>query len=409
MVGVSTSAFDRASVRWATALVSAVLALLLARGLRPFLGELAPFITAFPAVAIAAWRCGLWPSFASIAITVLGGIYWFIEPLHWFRIGSGSEAITLLVWVLACVIIVAVGEMNRRENEKLRNEQGALEEKVRQRTIQLNQANGNLSDLTARLLQLQDEERRRIARDLHDSIGQTTAVLGVNLSRIESELERVAKAISIVKDSQEIVRETSDNVRTISYLLHPPLLDENGLASALPWYVEGFSGRSGIPVKLELPGELGRLSRDAEVAVFRVVQESLTNIHRHSDAANAHIRLSRSSGDICVRIEDDGKGISTEKLHEMASAATPGVGIRGMRERIRQLGGTLQIDSKGVGKGTVVMIRLPFITREAGAEIPSSPDEAARSAPVSDVADTSDQPPVPPPNDDFQSFTAHAP
>jgi signal transduction histidine kinase len=357
--GVSTSTFARSSVRWVTALASAALALLLARELHPFLGELAPFITAFPAVAIAAWRCGLWPSFATIAVTVLGGTYWFIEPLHSFRVGDASQAITLLAWVLACCAIGAIGEMNRRENEKLWREQGALEAKVRQRTVQLDQANESLSELTARLLQLQDEERRRIARDLHDSIGQTTAVLGVNLARIESEMERVAKAISIVKDSQEIVRETGANVRTISYLLHPPLLDENGLSSALPWYIEGFSGRSGIHVNLELPDDLGRLSHDSEVAIFRVVQESLTNIHRHSGAADANIRISRSNRDVCVRIEDDGKGISPEKIHEMASAGTPGVGIRGMRERISQFQGNLEIDSGSAGTRIVVSIPCP--------------------------------------------------
>jgi signal transduction histidine kinase len=410
--GVSTSAFARASIRWATALVSAALALVLARALRSFLGELAPFITAFPAVAIAAWRCGRWPSFASIAITVLGGMYWFVEPLYLFRLGL-PQAITVLAWVLACVAIVAIGEINRRENEALWHEQGALEEKVRHRTKQLDQANESLSELTARLLQLQDEERRRIARDLHDSIGQTTAVLGVNLARLESEMERVAKAIGIVKDSQEIVRETGANVRTISYLLHPPLLDENGLSSALPWYTDGFSGRSGIHVKLELPDDLGRLSRDSEVAIFRVVQESLTNIHRHSGATNANIRISRANHDVCVRIEDDGKGISPEKIHEMASAGTPGVGIRGMRERIRQLGGTLQIDSKGMGKGAVVVIRLPFVSGEAPAQKLPSLDEIATASPsaqpAADVNNSNDQAPVPPPNDDYQSFTAHAP
>lgn len=410
--GVSTSTFARASVRWATALVSAAIALLLARELHPFLGELAPFITAFPAVAITAWRCGLRPSLGTITITVVGGMYWFIEPLHSFRITTASQAITLLAWLMACCAIVAIGEMNRRENEKLWHEQGALEEKVRQRTKQLDQANGSLSELTARLLQLQDEERRRIARDLHDSIGQTTAVLGVNLARIETEMEHVAKVIGIVKDSQEIVRETGANVRTISYLLHPPLLDENGLSSALPWYTDGFSGRSGIHVELELPDDLGRLSHDSEVAIFRVVQESLTNIHRHSGAANANIRISRSNREVCVRIEDDGKGISPEKIREMASAGTPGVGIRGMRERIRQLGGTLQIDSKGVGKGAVVIIRLPFVSGEAPAQRPGSLDEIASASPSAqppaEVNNSNDQAPVPPPNDDYQSFTAHA-
>jgi len=312
-----------------------------------------------------------------------------------------------LVWVLACGTVVVLGEMNRRENEELRRGQDTLEKKVRQRTIQLDQANESLSDLTGRLLQLQDEERRRIARDLHDSIGQTTAVLGLNLSKIESEMEHLLQAINIVKDSQDIVRETSANVRTISYLLHPPLLDENGLSSALPWYIEGFSGRSGIPVKLELPDDVGRLSRDSEVAIFRVVQESLTNIHRHSGAANAHIRIVRSKRDVSVRIEDDGKGIPTPKLHEMASAATPGVGIRGMRERVRQLGGTLQIDSKGIGKGTVVVIRLPLVNYEQSAEDPSPSNEAAPSPPNGEQDGINERSPAPAHNNDYQSFTAH--
>lgn len=400
-----SSAFERTWVRWAVALVSTALALLLARELRPFLGELAPFITAFPVVAIAAWCCGIRPAFASIAITLLGAKYWFIEPLHSLKTIHSSGAITLGIWVLACSVVAVLGEMNLHENEKLLNEHDALEEKVRQRTVQLGLANQSLSELTARLLRLQDEERRRIARDLHDSIGQTMAALGLNLSNVQTEMERVMTAISVVKDSREIVRETSANVRTISYLLHPPLLDENGLSSALPWYVEGFSGRSGIRANLDLPEDLGRLSRDSEVAIFRVVQESLTNIHRHSGAKNANIRVSHSAGEVCVRIEDDGKGITAEKLQEMASAGASGVGIRGMRERIRQLGGTLQIDSKGLGRGTAVVARLPVVSYEGRPEradvLPEPPMPAAGGdKPMSTE--------VSPPKDDYQNFTAHA-
>lgn len=398
-----SSAFERTWVRWTVALVATAVALVLAWELHPFLGELSPFITAFPVVAIAAWRCGLRPTLASIAITLLVAKYWFIEPLHSLSVNHLSQAITLGVWALACGIIAVLGEINGRENEKLLNEHDALEEKVRQRTVQLDLANQSLSELTARLLQLQDEERRRIARDLHDSIGQTMAALGLNLSQVQSEIERLMNTISVVKDSREIVRETSANVRTISYLLHPPLLDENGLSSALPWYVEGFSGRSGIKTNLDLPEDLGRLSRDSEVAIFRVVQESLTNIHRHSGASNAHIRMSRSSGEVCVRIEDDGKGIAAEKLREMASAGAPGVGIRGMRERLRQLGGTLQIDSKGSGRGAVVVIRLPFVSYEAGAEkagVPHEPEPPLPGAEEDKPISTQVSPP--------QNFSAHA-
>src|SRR5579859_1386876 len=146
-------------------------------------------------------------------------------------------------------------------------------------------------------------------------------------------------------------------VRTISHLLHPPLLDEAGLSSALRWYVDGFGQRSGIVVDLDLPQDLERLPSELETAIFRVVQECLTNIHRHSESAVAKIRLRHRDNQILVDVQDEGKGIPPEKKEQMASSGTPGVGIRGMRERIRQLGGTLEIHSDG--SGTLVAARLP--------------------------------------------------
>jgi signal transduction histidine kinase len=374
---LSRPGFKRPFVRCLAALVAAAVALLVARELKPFLGQSAPLVTIFPAVAFAAWRCGLGPSFLSIAVGLLGTKYWFVEPLHSFRVLSVSQAITFLICVFACGLVAAMGEVWRRENGTLLNAQEELEDKVRRRTIELDRANQNLSELTARLLRLQDEERRRIARDLHDSIGQTMAVLGVNLANVQSDIERLLKTLDTVKDSQEMILETSTNVRTISYLLHPPLLDEHGLSSALPWYTEGFAQRSGINVNLELPEDLGRLSRDSEVAIFRVVQECLTNVHRHSEGSNARISISCSDTDVCVKVEDDGKGIPQHQLRELASGGTPGVGVRGMRERIRQLGGSLEIDSQGTGRGTVVVTRMPFVAYEPLAEIASSSDAAA--------------------------------
>jgi signal transduction histidine kinase len=150
----------------------------------------------------------------------------------------------------------------------------------------------------------------------------------------------------------------SSEVRTISHLLHPPLLDEAGLLSALRWYVEGFVRRSKIEVDLDLPDNFGRLPRESETAIFRVVQECLTNIHRHSGSSVAKIRVRQRDRDVLVDIEDKGKGIPPEKIQEMASAGAPGVGIRGMRERLRQLGGTLDVHSNG--NGTVIHVCLPI-------------------------------------------------
>ena len=142
-------------------------------------------------------------------------------------------------------------------------------------------------------------------------------------------------------------------------MLHPPLLDEIGLSSALRLYLEGFAERSKIKVDLEIPEDFGRLSADLETAIFRVVQECLTNIHRHSGSTVAKVRVSKGNTDLRIEVEDDGKGISPQKRIEMDLAGKAGVGIRGMRERIRQLGGTLRISSQPNGKGTVVVARLP--------------------------------------------------
>ncbi len=346
--------------RYAVALLATTVVVLAGWGLKPLLGDSLPSVTIFPLVAFTAWYWGLGPSIMTVVLIFLSTKYWFIEPTHSLRIASASQLIGLAAMVFASGVVIAIGEVSRRVNERLLKAQGELEERVQQRTAELNRANESLSELTARLLQSQDDERRRIARDLHDSVGQTLAALGMNLSSVEADIERLMKVASVIKDSRELVRETSTNIRTISYLLHPPLLDERGLSSALPWYVDGFAERSKIEVDLELPHDFGRLSRDSEIAIFRVVQECLTNIHRHSGSASARIVISCSETDVWVEVRDQGNGIPPEKRSELASAGTPGVGIRGMRERVRQLGGNLEISSGGIGTGTIVVARLPL-------------------------------------------------
>jgi signal transduction histidine kinase len=254
-------------------------------------------------------------------------------------------------------MVVVMAESRRRQNEQLRQQQGELEVCVQERTADLDGANQNLRELSARLLQLQDEERRRIARELHDSVGQMLAALNMNLSAARSDIERLAKTANALVDSENLVQQMSTEVRTISHLLHPPLLDEAGLSSALRWYVDGFAVRSKIRVDLDLPEDFGRLPRESETAIFRVVQECLTNIHRHSGSPIAKIRLRQRDAQVMVEIEDRGRGIPLEKLQEMTAPGTPGVGIRGMRERIGQLRGTLEVNSNN--SGTAVVVKLP--------------------------------------------------
>jgi len=250
-----------------------------------------------------------------------------------------------------------MGEARRRSEERMRIAQREVEETVMERTAELDRKNESLRELSARFLQLQDEERRRIARELHDSVGQMLAALGMNLDAVGADLEHLTKITRAVNDSAALVQELSQEVRTISHLLHPPLLDEAGLVYALRWYVEGFAERSKIEVNLEIPEDFTRLSREAETAIFRTVQECLTNIHRHSESPTATIRIVGSDGDVRVEVEDRGKGMPAERQFEMAAVGIPGVGIRGMRERLRQLGGSLDIHSNG--EGTLIVARLP--------------------------------------------------
>jgi len=209
------------------------------------------------------------------------------------------------------------------------------------------------TEFASRLQQMQDDERRRIARELHDSVGQLLAAIGMNIAIVQSQAHLLdAMGARAVSENATLVEEVSREIRTISHLLHPPLLDVAGLASALRWYVDGFSERSKIKVDLEIPSDFPRLSDDLEIAIFRIVQECLTNIHRHSGSPTAAIQVRREDGRLTIQVRDDGKGIPAEKQRELKASGRGGVGFGGMRERLRQLGGTLEIQSDG--SGTVV-------------------------------------------------------
>ncbi|MDP9339927.1 MAG: histidine kinase [Acidobacteriota bacterium] len=217
----------------------------------------------------------------------------------------------------------------------------------------------SLRQLSARLLKLQDEERRRIARDLHDTTGQKVAMLSMTLDRLAKVLDSNKPAVvDSLTECRDVVGKIAEEIRTLSYLLHPPLLDECGLASAVLWYIEGFKKRSGIKLHVSIDENLVRLSTDSETALFRVLQESLTNVHRYSGSASADIRIFRSAGNVHLEIVDYGKGIRAATVPSAFSGTpTLGVGIPGMRERVRQLGGQLEVEFGA--NGTRVHASLP--------------------------------------------------
>lgn len=353
--------------RYGLAIAAALVALLLRRLLSPLLGVENPYHTAWVAVVFSAWYCGLGPSIVTALLSLVGVWCWFLSPVNSFALQDPKTGISgMLGFLVFSGLIIALGEANRRSlsrrywvEKELRKAQEELEQRVQERTADLNLANDNLRELSSRLQQIRDEERRQIARELHDSVGQLLAALGMNIAVVQHQADKLDSAgARAVSENAAMVEQISREIRTISHLLHPPLLDVAGLASALRWYVDGFSERSRIEVNLEIPEEFGRLSDEMEIAIFRMVQECLTNIHRHSGGTSAAIRVHEKDHRLLVEVKDQGKGIPLEKQLELSSSGRTGVGFRGMRERFRQLGGTLEIRSDNTG--TEVSATLPL-------------------------------------------------
>jgi signal transduction histidine kinase len=216
-----------------------------------------------------------------------------------------------------------------------------------------------LEKLSQRLLRTQDEERRRIARDLHDVTGQTLAALKIAVGDLERKLLSHLSTSSVLEDISELAEQALQEIRTTSYLLHPPLLDEIGFDAAAEWYVEGFSKRSGINAKLELANESERLPIEIETALFRVLQESLTNVHRYSGSPEVSVRFQRHAEMAILEIADCGCGIPTELVERLnQGSAEAGVGLAGMRERMHELNGKLEINSNGSGTSLRAIVPL---------------------------------------------------
>ncbi|MGH9715664.1 MAG: MASE1 domain-containing protein [Candidatus Acidiferrales bacterium] len=280
--------------------------------------------------------------------------------------------------VTALVVAAAISE-RRSAATALTNTLDMLEETVSYRTKELR-------DLSGRLLRLQDEERRRLAREFHDSTAQKVVAIGINVAVAHQEASQLSDdAQKALRECLQLVDETSREIRTISYVLHPPLLDDAGLAIALRSLAEGFSKRSGISVATEIPEDWPRAGADGELALFRVAQECLGNIQRHSGSPSARMSLADSDGMITLEVEDHGKGIPRETLDGGVNGAL-GVGIGGMRERLRQLGGTLEIRSDR--SGTLIRAKLPKAEREPSAR--RAPDDGTTNGVLSEKSELGD-------------------
>ncbi len=274
---------------------------------------------------------------------------WEGELVHWTRDGKR--------------IVVASRHVLRRDPQG--RTIGILE--INRDVTPRKEAEAALRNLSARLLQLQDEERRRIARELHDSTGQSLAALVIHLSAVSAKIADVDPAAAdLLREAILLSQKASDETRTLSYLLYPPTLDYAGLRSALEWYIEGFTQRSKVKVELNVSLGPNRLPENVERTLFRIVQESLTNIFRHSGSDTASVQIEVRSGIVRLEVADNGKGISEDILATLnSSGGQLGVGIRGMRERVRQLGGWLQIRSRPTG--TTIIVTLS-VKESAGAD-----------------------------------------
>ncbi|PYX74027.1 MAG: hypothetical protein DMG78_07525 [Acidobacteria bacterium] len=247
---------------------------------------------------------------------------------------------------------VRAAEALRGSEEELRRLSQSLDQQVRSRT-------GELQELSWQLMRLRDEERRHVARELHDCAGQSLAVLAIEVDQLLQRASTSPGLAAEIEQIRETVRQLHSDIRTTSYLLHPPLLDESGLQAAISWYAGGITERTALHIDVEISDDLGRLPRDLELVLFRFIQEALTNIHRHASATKASIIMSRSQANVMAEVRDNGSGMSAERLCQVSSGGS-GLGIRGMRERIRQFQGSMEIHSDSTGTNVFVEVPIPI-------------------------------------------------
>ena len=319
----------------------------------PYVGVRNPYHFAWLTVVVAAWYLGLGPSILTLLIESLGVWYFFLTPLRGFRLYDRPTILGLIGFVILSGMVIALGEANRRSDAR----RVAAEDEILARK----RAEESLREVSGRLLQLQDEERRHIGRELHDSVGQSFAAVKLGLDTLRSQIEAKCNDSEreILAQCGEMVSDGLKEVRTMSYLLHPPMLEEMGLATAVSWYVEGFAKRTGIQATAEIQNQFGRLPQELEMALFRVLQESLTNVHRHSRSLTARVCLQRQHGLVTLQITDEGTGMPMPAADRNGNEAlaTLGVGLRGMTERMRQLGGQLEVQR--LERGTRIRATAP--------------------------------------------------
>lgn len=386
---------NQPAARYVLALGLTILALLVRWLINPVLGDLGPFLSVYVVVTLAAVYLGAGPATLAALVGLVGSSRWFLlqGQLKFERSDLAYSAGFLLV----SGIIILLAERSRRALLQVEAARQTLEQKVDERTRELQVVLANLQAeievradaeearrrISARMLNIQDDERRRIARELHDSIGQTLAALKMTVSTLSQKTSATTQANPAVSrywdDVNALIDEAIRETRTISHLLHPPMLDELGFAASASWYVTGFARRSGIEVHLELPEEPPRFTESMDLTLFRVLQECLTNILRHSGSKKADVRMEVAGHNVVLSVKDYGKGMSRDQIDKYMSSGTDvGVGLGGMRERVRDLGGNIELEAPEVG--TIVRVTLPLVAATPKAPDPFKPSASGLAA-----------------------------
>jgi signal transduction histidine kinase len=304
------------------------------------------------AVMFSAWYGGLTPGLIAVLLSVLALDIYFAPEHHLLSPLTPDRFIHL------ATLLVVAGFVNHLNRARMRADD-ALQESHNRLQVRIAERTADLERLSGQLLHLQDEERRRTSRLLHETVAQSLAALKMDLAIVKRSLKSGGSPIdNALEEAVSLADTCIREIRTVSYLLHPPLLDEAGLATALQWYISGFEKRSGIKTELDLLDTMGRLPQEIEMTIFRIVQECVTNIHLHSGSRTAHVGVYKSEDTVIVEVTDQGIGMTSQTpAGESGSGAILGVGITGMRERVKQLGGHLEIESSP--NGTTVQAILP--------------------------------------------------
>lgn len=348
--------FHTRAVRFTASLLSLVAALGLTLTARPLFATTA-YAVFLAAVMFSSWYGGLTPAFLVVLMSVVALDRYFASP-ELSGVLSRDDVVQLVVFLLVASLISYLSRKQQRAEAALRASHDDLEQRIAERTAALR-------NLSGQLLHLQDEERRRTSRLLHETVVQDLAALKMDLSILKrSGTWNGGNAKDVLQEAVSLTDRCIRQTRTVSYLLHPPLLEEAGLASALQWYCAGFEQRSGIKTELIVPPDLVRLTRDLETTAFRFVQECLTNVHRHSGSLSVRIVLRETPNQLKVEVRDRGHGMPLEIMEGTHNSSVHfGVGIMGLDERLKQTGGSMKIETSG--HGTTVTATLPSVSNHA--------------------------------------------